>query len=110
MDKKHDIWAVAAAYLLLDDNGSGPFHYTTIADWIEASGLTTLGLKGDTPRQTVRAILGKHSDVFARYDEGDYGLNNPLKMARDYRVMAALESVKQLCMARHAAAQHSDQG
>ncbi|HJT34009.1 MAG TPA: hypothetical protein VJ783_18330 [Pirellulales bacterium] len=56
MDKKHDIWAVAAAYFLLEDKDPGPFHYTTIA------------------------------------------------------VVAALESVKQICMARHAAARHSDDG
>ncbi len=110
MDKKHDIWAVAAAYFLLDDKNAGPFHYTTIADWIEESELTTLGLKGDTPRQTVRAILGKYSDVFARYDGGDYRLINPLEIARDLRVMAALESANQLCTARQAAARYSEQG
>ena len=74
--KKYDVAVVAAAILIQEGD---LLHYRTITRCVLASGLTTLGEKGDSPAQTVGAILRKaHKgvDLFARLGPGDYTIAN----------------------------------
>jgi hypothetical protein len=88
--KKLQSWAVAAAILLR--RGSS-MHFTTISNEIEKSELTSLGLKGDTPDQTIGAVLRKHIDIFTAEGDGYYGITNENTVRSDRFVQMALEGL-----------------
>ena len=80
MKKKIHSWAVAAAILLKDDDF---MHYEEFAKEVIDTGLTTLGLKGGTPWQTLgvtlRTTTKKGRAVFVEQGDapGVYGLSDP---------------------------------
>jgi hypothetical protein len=70
--KRFHVWQVAAAILSLKDE----LHIDVLTQMILDSGLTTLGLKGGTPRQTVCPVLLKRNDVFVQNGNGYYKIRN----------------------------------
>ena len=89
--KVFDSWAVAAAILLGDNED---IHYADIADLVVGTGLTTLGLKGDTPpSQTIGSIMRttevRGERVFVRQCPGYYKLRDK-EITRSYPEVVAV--------------------
>jgi hypothetical protein len=86
--KLFDVWQVAEAILYSE----GELHIDELTERIHTCGLTTLGLKGLTPRQTVCPVLLKHREVFVQNGSGYYKLRT--SNVSDIRVLFAVEWLK----------------
>lgn len=64
------VWKVARDVLR---EAGRPLHYEEITKRVLASGRTLLGTRGNTPEQTVGAIL-RSRDIFSRFGGGLYAL------------------------------------
>ncbi len=89
-----DTWPVAAAVILL--HPSEELHYNAIARLVKQTGLTTLGMKGRTPDQTMGSLLRQHSEVFrgSRTYRGLYGLRDAIAAAEIPDVASAVKAIK----------------
>lgn len=87
-----DVWVVAAAIML---KSNSPRHYKSITVDIIATELTTLGMKGKSPEQTVGALLRKHSSFFARLGGGEYDLIDRERIATHPEVKKVLGIIRE---------------
>ncbi len=94
MNKKYDMWVIAATYLFGDLSG----HYKDITNYILETDLTTLGEKGKTPWQSVGRMLrdtvidGEH--VFYPNGDGVYSLWDEEKIRKHKDVQSAYDYIK----------------
>lgn len=73
--KRHSSWAVAAAFLLMEGTR---MHYQSLTRLVVGTGLTTLGVRGRTPSQTMKTKLIEMSDIFDGGEgNGYYWLKDP---------------------------------
>jgi hypothetical protein len=66
-DKRLHSWEAAAAILQIE----GRLHINRLSELVVDSAITTLGLRGDTPVQSLGPQLRNRSDIF-HWDEGMY--------------------------------------
>jgi hypothetical protein len=66
--KRLDSWEVAAAILLVE----GEMHIDRLTERVVDCGISTLGLRGHTPRQSLCPQLTKRPEVFRRQGRGYY--------------------------------------
>ena len=86
-------WVVAAAILL---KSHGDIHYIRLAERVVETRLTGLGNTGADPPKTLRAEMGKHSEVFMHGNgrDGYYDLLDPAKAESDPKIARALKAIE----------------
>jgi len=86
--KRHPSWAVAAAFLLIE---GVRMHYQSLTRLVVGTGLTTLGVRGRTPSQTMKTKLIEMSDIFDGGEgNGYYWLKDPDAVAQTPAVRGVL--------------------
>jgi hypothetical protein len=94
-----DAWVMAAAILVTERE----LHYRILADRVVDTGLSTLGLKGSTPPQTLGVILRQHNHIFISYGRGCYCLKSSEEVAKLPVVARAIDALKLLEKERQSA-------
>lgn len=90
--KHFEVWPVAAAVLIA---ARRELHYDDVAQRVIDAGLTTLGFKGETPNQSIGALMRKHDKVFSSPRRGFYMVRNPDNIKELPDVAKAIEAMKQ---------------
>ncbi len=87
-----EVWPVAAAVLI---EAGRELHYDTITKRVIATGLTTLGFKGQTPSQTIGALMRDHDKIFSSPNRGYYTVRHPEEVKRLPDVARVLGAMKE---------------